>query len=129
MRIDAERHARAPLRVVNNTDVAREEHDTVVMDRVCAVVEAAGAVSSRYVAEHLDLPPARARAALARLVEVGAVVRTGVARGTRYALPVEDEPIPAGEPGEFRANFLSSTHPTKAELRDREIVHTTAEPA
>jgi len=36
---------------------------------------------------------------------------------------------PARRPQEARINVLSSTEPTPAELEDREIVHTTEEPA
>jgi hypothetical protein len=126
LRVEVERMERAPLRVVaNNTDTMRAEHDTVIMDRVLATVERAGRVSSAYVAEHLGITPARARAALARLTEVGALERSGATRATRYFVP-EPEPDRAGEPVSLRVQTM--TIPER-ELSDREVAWTTAEPA
>lgn len=125
LRLTAERVDRAPLRIVNSAEVAeRVEHDTAIMDRVLATVEAAGRVSSTYVADHLGITPARARASLARLVEVGAVERTGARRTTRYAVP---DPDP-DRVGEATLRVQTTTIPER-ELDDRRVAWTTAEPA
>jgi hypothetical protein len=125
LRLDAERMERTPLRIVTNDVVARAEHDTVIMDRVLAVVERAGRVSSGYVADHLGITPARARAALTRLTDIGALERSGATRATRYFVP-EPEPDRAGDPVVLSVQTM--TIPER-ELDDREVAWTTAEPA
>lgn len=68
------------------------ETDADLLGRVCEFLETGeGEWSSSDVAEHLAITQGRARAALTRLERIGMVARTGIKRGTRYRLTVEEE--------------------------------------
>jgi hypothetical protein len=80
--------------------------------------------TTSMVANEFAISKFEANKLLRFLMEAGQVTRSGKTRGTRWHI-VED----VGERGELKLNVLSQTHPTRKELEDREIVHTTEEPA
>jgi len=130
LRIEVERITREPLTILaNRAERGRrfEPDDTRFLDRIVDAL-ATGPMAMAGLSDHVGASPARVRKAVARLVAVGSVKRTGNSRATRYELTeCNDDAAPAPTPVRFRV--ISTTHPTAHELRDRDVAWTTAAPA
>jgi hypothetical protein len=96
LRVQADRLTRAPLVMLSAEDRSRGPEDTRFLDAVVRALDGAGPLAMRDIADHLAASPARVRAALNRLIEVGTVTKSGIKSGTRYTLADDTEEAPAG---------------------------------
>lgn len=90
-RVEADRLTREPLVMLNAADAKKGSDDTRFLDRIVETLDGAGPLAMRDIADHLGATPARVRAGLVRLAEVGTVVRSGIKSGTRYELAEDDD--------------------------------------
>lgn len=99
LRVQADRLDRAPVTIMAAA-APPPERDTNALDKITEAIRA-GANTSTLIAEHSGLSIARVRAGLARLEEVGTIVRTGLKRGTRYHMATDDVQADAKTVREF----------------------------
>jgi len=87
LRDTADRMTRAPLRIVNGTEV---RNSLSLADRVFNVLTIHGSLAVSDVSDALNVTPARARQALEKLREAGKITRSGVRSATRYRVAGDD---------------------------------------
>lgn len=97
---DAERIEAAAKRVRSPKRRTYTDDNAEALAKVPDLLRGTGPLGMADISEHLAWTPTRTRAALNRLEEVGAIVRTGVKRGTRYQVP-EDAPEERSNVREF----------------------------
>jgi DNA-binding PadR family transcriptional regulator len=88
---DAERIEAAAKRVRSPKRRTYSDDNAEALAKVPDLLRGTGPLGMADISDHLAWTPTRTRAALNRLESVGAIVRTGVKRGTRYQVP-EDAP-------------------------------------
>jgi DNA-binding transcriptional ArsR family regulator len=93
-----------------------QERDAEMLGKVCDLLGQLGPLSTGDIGGHLNLTPARVRAILARLQDVGMVARSGVKRGTRYRLIADEEQATGRDNVREFGNYATAVRDAAIEL-------------